>query len=195
MKYSPIYIEGDLFAGIIPNYEAGIITLIPHVVNDVHVFGAGFVIPLARQFPIAKSIFLAEGNPVLGTTQFVEASNLPVIICNMFGQHGVGFDRDNKPPIRYDAIKKCMYQVKDKALELQKEGKVQIATCLFGSGLAGGDETIIATMVTEIWAEIETRVYYLPKFLPKGWTPPQYRADIVEWIKNPDWPMEMPRHD
>lgn len=163
------FVEKDLFYGVIGHYEANQTVLIPHITNNVKAWGAGFVIPLAKHFPEARSAFYTIENPVLGHTQFVEAANVPAIICNMFAQEGIGKDAEGNPPIRYDALKKCMTQVNEKANQLKAEGKqVVIATPLFGVGLAGGDWGIISEMMAEIWIDQEVNVYFLPALLPSS---------------------------
>ncbi len=51
------YVEGDLFAAIdgLENI------IIPHCCNNKHGFGAGFVVPLGRKFPIVKKLYLEWG--------------------------------------------------------------------------------------------------------------------------------------
>ena len=167
------YIEGDLFKGIVANYLDKI-TLVPHITNNVKRWGAGFVIPLANHFPEARVAFF-DVEPVLGNTQFVQAKNVPVIICNMFAQDGVGPASDGTPPIRYNHLQTCMCQVRDLAKKLQGEGKEVVIACpMFGSGLSGGNPDKISEMIFSIWSEcgIKTDVYYLPQFLPQGFKIP-----------------------
>lgn len=68
------YIKGDLFAALFQTeWERNI--LIPHVCNNKKVFGAGFVIPLKKHFPIVEKKYLTFRRFLgtkLGTTQFVE---------------------------------------------------------------------------------------------------------------------------
>jgi hypothetical protein len=167
------YIEGDLFAGITANY-AEVTTVIPHICNNVRAWGAGFVIPLAQHFPEAKMKFYECDNPKLGDVQFAYADNVPVVVCNMFAQDGVGPKADGTPPIQYDALSSCMQKVYEKVSELRKQGKsVKIASPMFGAGLAGGDWTKIESMILENWDEpfmkegVETDVYFLQAFVPK----------------------------
>ena len=161
------YIEGDLFEKI-SSIDKETVILIPHVTNNVGAWGAGFVIPLAKEFPEARDAFLEEKNPELGVTQFVDARN--TIICNMFAQNGVGYSWNNCIPLRYESLKKCMIQVQEKVKELKEEGlKVLIACPMFGSGLAGGDWKIIEDMIETIWGEYETNVYFLKQFIPKDY--------------------------
>lgn len=164
--------EGDLFKGIIANYQRDkCVTFIPHICNNVRAWGAGFVVPLAQHFPEARDAFYSEENPTLGDTQFIQAKNVPVVICNMFAQDGIGPDKDGVPPIRYEALKDCMGRVLRKASEVCLEGKqVVIAAPMFGAGLAGGDWEQISKMIHDHWSSynIETTIYFLPQFLPRN---------------------------
>ena len=168
------YIEGDLFVHLPVN---GVVTIIPHVCNSVGAWGAGFVVPLGKKYPAAKQAYLEMQDRSLGQTCFVPVGD-EIIVANMIGQEGVGpkFDGNKMiPPIRYDALKQCMHHVHDMAKLLQQQGtKVRIACPMFGAGLAGGDWNTIAIMIGLIWSEmgIETNIYYLPQFLPPGFTPP-----------------------
>ena len=190
------YIEGDLFQPVKADKELDV-TVIAHICNDIGVFGAGFVVPLAKHFPKAKEQYLKwhregttsvyhcdykikneAGQFEIGKTQFVEASD-KIIVANMVAQRDIGPSfEDGKmvPPIRYDQLKKCMYAVREFVQFSFFEGKkVRIACPMFGAGLAGGDWDTIANMIGLIWSEqdIPVNIYYLPQFLPPGWTPPK----------------------
>jgi len=163
------YIEANLFEGIIENYSDKI-TLIPHICNNVKKWGAGFVLPLARHFPEARASFFNVDDPKLGETSLVQAKNVPVIIANMFAQDGIGI-KNGIPPIRYEALQKCMNTIQLLCIQLQKEGKkVTIACPMFGAGLAGGDWNVISEMIFKTWSEknIDTEIYFIPELLPKN---------------------------
>lgn len=175
------YVEGDLF--VHAPYPEDDITLIVHCCNTIGAWGAGFVIPLCKHYPLAKLSYLKLTERNLGTTDFVTIDN--VIVANMIAQDGIGpkLDENDKliPPIRYVALKECMTQVRDLALSLKSQGKkVRIVCPLFGAGLAGGDWKIIEQFIFSIWSpdpwsdpanSINTTVFYLPQFLPDGWKP------------------------
>ena len=164
------YVEGDLFQNISNN---GGVTVIPHCCNDIGAWGAGFVIPLGQKYPESKTEYLnmfRERTVDLGHTQFVSSNN-GVIVVNMIAQKGVGTsweDGKEVPPIRYKALKNCMFDVKDQFKELKN---IQIKCPMFGSGLAGGDWLKIEEMIYEIWNEFDVTIYYFPQFLPKGFNP------------------------
>lgn len=163
-------IQKNLFEGINNHVNPNKVVLIPHIVNNKRGWGAGFVVPLGNRFPEARAAFYAENNPTLGNVQFVNALTENVIICNMFAQDGIGFN--NGPPIRYDALEKCMTEVRVKALELANQGKqVIIAAPLFGVGLAGGKWEEIENRTVKYWVrtnpKIDVEFYFLKELLPR----------------------------
>jgi O-acetyl-ADP-ribose deacetylase (regulator of RNase III) len=174
MKKMINYIEGDLF-DYVPNSDDEVV-VICHVCNNIKAWGAGFVIPLAKKYPEARQAYLEMPTQNLGEVGFVFTEDEKVVVANMIGQEGVGpkFE-DNRliPPIRYEALKKCMEQVLRIVNVLKEQKKVSIACPLFGSGLAGGSWDVISKMIEEIWHDNNVTVYYLPQFLPEGWTPPK----------------------
>lgn len=158
------YIEGDLFAAI-KNSQDSII--IPHVCNDVGAWGAGFVVPLGRQFPSSRDEYLKwhRGKDFrLGEIQTVQIDNICVV--NMVAQHSVGGPR----PLRYPALGKCIESVRD---FIKSSFIGAIHAPMFGAGLAGGDWNFIEQMILDGWVNqgIPTTIYYLPGTLPMNWKP------------------------
>lgn len=138
-----LYILGDLFKSIPKNKHV----LIPHVCNDIHLMGKGFVIPLCMRWPHVKKEYVA-GQPPLGTTQFVEAEKndiFRVVVANMVAQHET--IRTIRRPIRYEALVGCMSQVRDFCLK----NDFDIICPKFGSGNAGGNWHFIEELIEEIW--------------------------------------------
>lgn len=163
----PKYVEGDLFAEI-KKAPRGHKILIPHVVNNIGKWGAGFTGPLGEAFPEARKDYLlrtplSPGRMNLGITDFVESDAWPgVKVANMFAQDGVGSgDRQ----IRYEALTQCMIVVGITALA---EGRA-IHCPKFGAGLAGGNWDFIEELIRDCWIRrgIEVTVYWLPD-MPKA---------------------------
>lgn len=171
------YVKGDLFDHVGPN-KGKKITIIAHVCNDIGAWGAGFVVPLGKKYPDSRDLYLALDQRNLGEIQLVTTIEGGVMVANMIAQHGIGpsFEGDKMiPPIRYDALKQCMYAVREAARIMQQNGyTVEVACPMFGAGLAGGDWPTIEQMIALIWQEqgLPVTIYYLPQFLPPGWTPP-----------------------
>lgn len=159
-------IQGDLFAALEKAKADWIV--IPHVCNNCHGWGAGFVVPLGKHFPEAKKSYLTTEKEYmrLGDTQIVEVekNNKTFWIANMIAQDG--FKTENKErPLNYGALVKSMYQVRDDIEEAQTdhwhEKDPTIVTVRFGSDLAGGDWNIIRELVDAIWEDYDTYVFYL----------------------------------
>jgi len=164
------YVEGSLFGPLLADTELGTI-LVPHVVNCKGAFGAGFVVPLARTFPIVRERYIewadskgydmASGkNPHfgLGETQFVlvqEGFSVPIYVCNMCAQTLGG-----RRPLFYNHLVACMEQVAEFALLHESP---RIVCPLFGSALAGGNWNFIEELIQDCWLgkNIPVTAYYL----------------------------------
>lgn len=160
------YVKGDLFAAIKDSHDS---IIIPHVCNNIGIFGAGFVLPLARAFPSAREEYLKwhrEGPDFkLGEIQKVILDNHCII--NMVAQQGVGGHR----PLKYPALGKCIEAVR----EVIKSSFVgAIHAPMFGSGLSGGRWEFIEEMIYDSWVSfgIPVTIYYLKGQTPPGWSPP-----------------------
>jgi len=173
------YVEGDLFNAVDFSFhhvaKGQEVTFIPHVCNNIGAWGAGFVVPLGRHYPVARTAYLEMNERPLGHTLLVVIDDK--IVANMIAQDGIGptFEGDKMiPPIRYDALKTCMIAVREAATIAKNNGKsVRIYCPMFGAGLAGGDWPTIEKLIADIWGEFDTTVFYLPNSLPDGWTPPK----------------------
>lgn len=154
------------------------IILIPHICNDIGRWGSGFVVALDKAFgPLCGNLYRFWYNKKewreeiaqdtmsnayvlstdkafeLGKTLFVgmDNDNPRVIIANMIGQHGIGPGPDGTPPIRYEALGKCMKTVAVAAKVAPH--MTEIHAPKFGSLRAGGDWKIIEKMIQELWVE------------------------------------------
>jgi hypothetical protein len=156
-----IPIKNDLFIGIKDNPH---VIIIPHICNDLGLWGKGFVIPLGQHFPKAKQDYQdyvdcqnkpAISNDLMGDTVFTKIPPR-VIVANMIAQKGIGSDK----PIRYAALAKCMETVNKTAKMLKdKNINIEIHCPRFGSGLAGGNWVVIEEFINEIWRDWKTYVY------------------------------------
>lgn len=158
-----VYIEGDMFTDI-ANVAENCNVLVPHVCNNQGGWGAGFVIPLGRNYPLAKSQYLTLDSYTLGETQFVEnkVGDFNVVVCNMIAQTLGGYR-----PLYYNHLAHCM----DSVAKYAKNNSInQIMAPAFGAGLAGGDWNVIKELINDCWLKngIFVDIYYL-----KGtFTPP-----------------------
>lgn len=163
----PKYVDGDLFAEI-KKAPVGHKILIPHVVNNLGKWGAGFSGPLGEHFPVARRDYLmyfgggfdgirAKGCLFLGDTRIVWA-NEGIRVANMVAQDGVG---TSERRIRYDALVRCMEEV----AKIAAGGEYAIHAPKFGAGLAGGNWDFIEELIRDCWIRrgIEVTVYWMPE--------------------------------
>lgn len=174
-----VYKEGDLFADL--KDTEGRLTLIPHVVNSWGSWGAGFVVPLGAYFPESRESYFQWAHTRnaphdvalpfrLGEVQYVDDLKRNIVVCNMLAQEGIGNAPDGTPPIRYEALQKCMSHVARYC-----DGKrCRICAPMLGSGLSGGSWPRIEEMIQKTWVEasIPVTVYYILGKTPPGWSPP-----------------------
>lgn len=141
--------------------------IIPHVCNNVGVFGAGFAKYIADKYPNVKENFQLLGKKSkLGYTQFIniytnKSTNNKIIIANMIAQNGL-INNNNPRPLNYFALCNCMNVVSssiDNILSQDKSAKVEIHAPKFGSGLAGGNWKFISELIKDIWYGVSVFVY------------------------------------
>ncbi len=115
-----------------------------HIVNDIGAWGKGFVVALAKRYPMARTAYRKSYRRFrLGDIQFVMVSR-ELVIVNLFGQKGI-WRRDNRAPIRYGAIRRGLAKLAKEVLdEMNEGGEVSVHMPKIGCGLAGGR-----------WAEIK----------------------------------------
>lgn len=158
------YIKGDLFEGIKQHKKV----CIPHIVNDIGAWGAGFVVALSKHFPQPEREYHkwyemcnlgTDGELPLGDYQDVYCDgSANVVVMNMVAQKGVGCYVGKRPPIRYWALCEAMLGV---AYWMEDNPGYTICCCKFGSGLSGGNWDFIETLILEIWADFNVEIYYL----------------------------------
>lgn len=128
---------------------------IVHICNDIGGWGRGFVLALSNKWAEPEKRYrewFRDGvnnygeAPELGNVQFVQVLK-DITVCNMIAQHGCYPSKDVNgiivPPIRYEALEKCLDKVCENALQLG----VSVHMPLIGAGLAGGDWTIIESII------------------------------------------------
>ena len=158
--------------------------IIPHVCNDLGLWGSGFVLAVTKAFGNkAEQSYLDwfDGHGVslegckysnefggfdLGEVQFVKIPDKTLVVANMVGQHNVrGLDPTGRPPIRYGALAKAMKHVYVFATQ-SCAVLPQIHCPKFGSDLSGGDWKTVEQLILEFWVDngINVTVY---EFLQK----------------------------
>lgn len=137
--------------------------IIAHVCNDVGKWGAGFVLALRKDFPKAEHSYRnwsksGSVNYKLGGVQIIETEEPDIFVANMIGQRDVKVDDQGNPPIRYEAVKKCLEEVN----EFAKGINASVHMPRIGCGLAGGDWKIMEEVIKNSLT-VETYIYTLEK--------------------------------
>jgi O-acetyl-ADP-ribose deacetylase (regulator of RNase III) len=138
------YLKGDATCP-----QAKGVKIICHICNDIGGWGKGFVLAISRRWKEPEGAYRswhAKGKDSgfeLGAVQFVQVE--PYFwVANMVGQRGLKRGSSG-PPIRYEAVAKCLDQVGTKALELG----ASVHMPRIGCGLAGGDWSRIEPLIDE----------------------------------------------
>lgn len=165
----------DIFENAKIKINAGIngnTIIIPHVCNNINLFGAGFAKQVSEKYPVVKANFHMIGNKAkLGSVQFVTAETEDkykhsIIFANMIAQNKV-INNKNTRPLNYGALVYCMSQVRSYIKEKEKNTeaqKIEIHAPKFGSGLAGGNWNFISDLIEDIWNDIPVFVYNYSNF-------------------------------
>jgi hypothetical protein len=140
--------------------------IIPHIVNDLGLWGSGFVLAVSRINPEPERQYLAWkniciGNLPLGECQVVQI-DLDTWVVNMVAQHGVRII-DGIPPLRIDALRSCLREVN----EIAKEKGASIHAPRIGAVRSGGcwrdiEKVILDTITVDIYIytlEIEKNMW------------------------------------
>jgi O-acetyl-ADP-ribose deacetylase (regulator of RNase III) len=138
------------------------VKIIAHICNDLGGWGKGFVLAISKRWSEPEREYrlwyrVNEGF-TLGAVQFVQVSK-DIYVANMIGQRGIKTGI-NGPPIRYDAVEKCLLKVLRMAIELN----ASVHMPRIGCGLAGGTWAKIEPLIRKTLGanDIKTFVYDLP---------------------------------
>jgi O-acetyl-ADP-ribose deacetylase (regulator of RNase III) len=123
--------------------------MICHICNDIRGWGKGFVLAISRRWEQPEEAYRgwhkerANNDFALGAVQFVKVEPF-IWIANMVAQHGIKSGSQG-PPIRYEAVAKCLTKVAEKATEID----ASIHMPRIGCGLAGGKWPKIEPLIEE----------------------------------------------
>lgn len=149
---------------------SGSTVIVPHVCNNINVFGGGFSGAISSRYPEVEQNYRMLGNQMrLGHTQFISVVkdkiyDHEIIIANMIAQNKTINSFDNPRPINYAALVECMINVKfyiQNLLDKKDKTRVEIHAPKFGSGLAGGDWNFIEDLIEDIWTGLHISIYSL----------------------------------
>lgn len=132
--------------------------IIAHVSNDVGSWGKGFVLALSKKWKEPERQFRAwyrdrRETFALGETQFVQVEP-ELWIANMVAQHKLK-PIDDVPPVRYDALDKCLATLADYALQVRASVHMPRIAC----GLSGGEWTRVEPMIERALGERDIAVF------------------------------------
>ena len=134
--------------------------IIIHIVNSKGRWGRGFVLALSKNWKEPEIEYRKwhrnKKGFELGEVQFVKVED-DIVVCNMVAQKGIGFS-NNKPPIRYSALNKCLEKVKE-AVENNKDKEISIVAPKIGAGLAQGKWDKIEKLIIENLCKNDIPVY------------------------------------
>lgn len=147
------YVTGDATAP-----EGSGPRIIAHCTNNLHAWGAGFVLALSRRWSRPEAHYRL--NPAeLGVVEFVEV-DADLYVANMCAQNGFP-TRERPVAVDYDALGVCLDAV---AAEAKRLG-ASIHSPRFGAGIAGGRWTMIEALIEKrlVANGIDVTIYDLPK--------------------------------
>lgn len=134
--------------------------ILAHICNDRGGWGKGFVLAVSKRWREPEAAYRSWARVghfggsefKLGNVQFVEAEP-DLVVANMVAQCGYG--RGSIPPIRYDALERCLSAVYARAASLQ----ASVHMPKIGTGLAKGDWRVIEPMITAQLGAVPVFVY------------------------------------
>jgi hypothetical protein len=175
--YQPytVYHNKDIFATtseLVRMDQMGSSIVVPHVCNNIDLFGAGFAEAVANRYPEVKANYHLLGQSFLrnnlGHVQFIEVMHNKkyghkLVFANMIAQNGVR-NKSNFRPLNYIALAKSMHSVaiyiKGMAASNKDYASKWTIHCpKFGSGLAGGNWNFISDMIADAWRDTPVYVY------------------------------------
>jgi O-acetyl-ADP-ribose deacetylase (regulator of RNase III) len=132
------------------------IKCIPHICNDLGKWGKGFVLAVSNRWPETREKYLAwhksKDKFGLGSVQLIQVEPY-IYVANMIAQRGIKTGSKG-PPIRYDALEKCLEQLAKKA---QPDWSWHLPR--IGCGLAGGSWDKVEPILLRTLGKWEITVY------------------------------------
>lgn len=157
------YLIGDATQPIIRENEYSVIV---HCCNMLGAWGAGFVIPLAKRYPNARSSYfnyIHKGNVKLGDVDEVKVTD-NIYVANLMGQKFLGKGPNGEIPCDYNAIEKGFLNIIGSWFNRNEYYSIHMPR--IGCGLAGGDWKVIEDIIKRTFidmANVDVFVYDLKK--------------------------------
>jgi hypothetical protein len=149
----------------------GCTVFIPHVCNNIDLFGAGFAAQIADRYPSVKADYHMLGKTFLannmGYCQIIKVAEEPkykhkLYIANMIAQNGIK-SPTNTRPLNYFGLVKSMTNlalyIHNNTGFANKSERIEIHCPKFGSGLAGGNWNFIEDLIEDIWGKHSVTIY------------------------------------
>lgn len=131
------------------------IKIIPHITNNIGVWGAGFVIALSNKWTYPELHYRTRQTYPLGHVDVLRVEP-DIFVANMIAQHDTRPDSEGFPPIRYNALREALIKVNNIAKDLN----ATLHAPMFGAGLAGGDWNEIEKIIEDV-VTVDITVYNL----------------------------------
>lgn len=159
----------------ISSKNEGATVFVPHVCNNIDLFGAGFAAQVGDLYPSVKANYHMLGKNFLyknmGYSQILKVKEdnkykHKLYFVNMIAQNGIR-SFANERPLNYYGLVKSMVSlsqfIDNNTGFLNKTEKIEIHCPKFGSGLAGGNWLFISDLIEDIWGKYTVFVYSAPK--------------------------------
>jgi O-acetyl-ADP-ribose deacetylase (regulator of RNase III) len=136
------------------------VKIIAHIVNDLGLWGSGFVVPLGKKYPKAKESYQqwARGTDEwfgLGEVELVQVTD-NIYVANMVAQRGVR-NGNYTHPLQYDALDDCLW-----LLDMHADSyNASVHMPRIGCGLAGGNWEKVFSLIERYSLQHVTTVYDL----------------------------------
>lgn len=165
-------VKDNLFLHIDKRIKAGnngSSVIVPHVCNNIDLFGAGFAGAINQNYPIVKENYHLLGKSFLrsnpGYVQYVkvlEDKNYghSLIFANMIAQNGT-ICESNPRPLNYVHLVYSMLDIRKFISSKFQDQKVEIHAPKFGCGLAGGNWYFIQELINDIWINQDITIYQI----------------------------------
>lgn len=138
--------------------DSGKKKIIVHICNNVGAWGAGFVLAISNRWKEPEEEYRGIEKYVLGMVQFVQVED-DTVVANMVAQDGIGYSRNRKRRVDYDALRSCLSIVREYCLEVD----ATIHMPRIGCGLGGGRWNDIERIIKDELDNLNVYVYDLPK--------------------------------
>lgn len=157
----------DIICQRVTAKENGATVFVPHVCNNIDLFDAGFAAQVAQEYPSVKMDYHLLGKTFLsanlGYSQIIKVFEEPqyrhkLFFVNMIAQNGVFNPKMNPRPLNYEALMKCMINVRH-CIKTSGFDRVEIHAPRFGSLRSGGDFRFISDLIDDIWHNISVIIY------------------------------------